>query len=264
MVCPTLETWIDSLQARGRYTFLRADAISGSGLSAESAKKALQRLAKRGRVLKVKDYFYVIVPLEYRSAGAPPPSWFIHDLMAAMNRPYYVGLLSAAALHGASHQQSQEFQVVTDRSIRPLTVGRARIRFFTSTYAARTATVSMKTPTGSIRVSTPEATAVDLVRFVKAAGQLDHVATVIAELAPMMQSKRLLEAVRVGGQVPRAQRLGYVLDQVKARPIAGILHDWVERQSPGVVALRPGQKGGDFAENRRWLVSVGRPLEVEA
>jgi hypothetical protein len=130
MAAQTLEDWVDSLQARGRYTFRRAEANDESGLSAEGVKKALQRLVGRGRVAKVKDYFYVIVPLEYRAAGAPPPSWFLHDLMEAMQLPYYVGLLSAAALHGAAHQQPQEFQVVTDRSVRPLVAGRARIRFF--------------------------------------------------------------------------------------------------------------------------------------
>ena len=115
MAAISAEKWIDDRQANGRYTFLRTDAIAGSGLSAEAVKKALQRLARRGRVLKVKDYFYVIVPLEYQSAGGPPAAWFIHDLMAAMRLPYYVGLLTAAAQHGASHQQPQEFQVITDQ-----------------------------------------------------------------------------------------------------------------------------------------------------
>ena len=46
----TLEAWIDSVQARGRYTFLRAEAIKESGLSAEAVKKALQRLVRRRRV----------------------------------------------------------------------------------------------------------------------------------------------------------------------------------------------------------------------
>lgn len=113
MAARTLEDWVDALQAHGRYTFLRAEAVDESGLSAKAVKKALQRLAGRGRVTKVKDYFYVIVPLEYRAAGGPPPSWFIHDLMGAMHLPYYLGLLSAASLQGASHQRPQEFQVVT-------------------------------------------------------------------------------------------------------------------------------------------------------
>jgi len=264
MAAKTLEGWIDALQARGRYTFLRAEAIAGSGLSAEGVKKALQRLVERRRVVKVKDYFYVVVPLEYRNADGPPPSWFIHDLMGAMKLPYYVGLLSAAALHGASHQQPQEFQVVTDRSVRPLGVGQARIRFFASKYIAQTHTVNMKTPTGSVRVSTPEMTTVDLVRFVKAAGQLDNVATVIAELAPLIHAKPLLEAVRLSGHVPSAQRLGYLLDHVKARLLADVLHEWVERQSPGAVTLRLGRVMNGAKEDRRWHVLVDDPLEVEA
>ena len=105
MPAVAVEDWGDALQARGMYTFLRAEAIRDSGLSAESVKKALRRLARRKRAVKVKNYFYVIVPLEYLHAGGPPLPWFIDDLMKAMERPYYVGLLSAAGIHGASHQQ---------------------------------------------------------------------------------------------------------------------------------------------------------------
>ena len=49
---------------------------------------------------------------------------WIDDLMRFHHVPYYVGLLSAAALHGAAHQQPQEFQVVSGAVLRPLTVGR--------------------------------------------------------------------------------------------------------------------------------------------
>src|SRR5208283_4548797 len=106
--------------------------------------------------------------------------------MAAMRLPYYVGLLTAAAQHGASHQQPQEFQVVTDRSVRPLTAGRIKIRFFASQYVGR------------------------------AAGALDNVATVLAELVSLLDPKRLLTAVRLVNDVPNAKRLGYLLDHVRA------------------------------------------------
>jgi len=259
----TVETWVDSMQARGRYTFLRSEAISGSGLSAEAVKKALQRLARRRRVAKVKNYFYVIVPLEYLHAGAPPPSWFIDDLMKAMERPYYVGLLSAAGIHGASHQQPQEFQVLTDRPIRPLEIGRARIRFFVSKRSTDTAVQNVKTPTGAMRVSTPEATAVDLVRFARVAGHLDNVATVLVELVPLLDPKKLLNAVRASGDLPNAQRLGYVLERVRGRPQAKALREWLERQSLRVVPLRPGRTATDATEDRRWHVSIAEPIEIE-
>jgi AbiEi antitoxin C-terminal domain len=99
-----------------------------------------------------------------------------------MQLGYYVGLLSAAAVHGSSHHQPQEFQVVTDRSVRPITVGQTRIRFFASKFIDKAAVTEVKTPTGTMRISTPETTAIDLVRFAKAAGYLDNVATVLSEL----------------------------------------------------------------------------------
>jgi hypothetical protein len=102
MASATLENWVDNLQASGKYAFLRREALAESGLSGEAVKKALQRLASRGRIAKAKDYFFVVVPLEYATAGGPPASWFIHDLMAGMERSYYVGLLTAAGLHGAA------------------------------------------------------------------------------------------------------------------------------------------------------------------
>ncbi len=264
MPAKTMADWVDELQARGRYTFLRHEAVSGSGLSPEAVKKALQRLTRRNRVAKVKDYLYVIVPLEYLGPGGPPPSWFIADLMAAMKLPYYVGLLSAAAMHGASHQQPQEFQVMTDRSVRPMQVGRARIRFLVNKNLADTPLVNIKTPTGAVRVSSPEATAVDLVRFVRASGHLDHVATVISELAPRMNPRKLLDVVRRAEDLPNAQRLGYLLDHVRARDLAKPLGQWVRRQQPHAVPLRLGRKSPVTPPDHRWHVMVSQPLEVEA
>ncbi|MGD8452181.1 MAG: type IV toxin-antitoxin system AbiEi family antitoxin [Phycisphaerae bacterium] len=259
-----MEDWVDARQARGKYTFLRAEAIDGTGLSAESVKKALQRLARRQRVAKVKNYFYVIVPLEYLHAGSPPSSWFIDDLMKAMDRPYYVGLLSAAGIHGASHHQPQEFQVITDRPVRPLQVGRTRIRFFASKRTANTAVQNVKTPTGAMRVSTPEATAFDLVRFAKAAGQMDNVATVLAELVPLLDPQRMLKVVRTGGDIRSAQRLGYLLEKVRGRSPAKAFHDWLKRQSPRTVPLRPGRAAAGAEEDRRWHVLVSEPVDVES
>lgn len=263
MALRTLDDWVDHRQAHGRYSFVRSEALAESGLSPESVKKALQRLARRGRIVKAKAYFFVIVPLEYASAGSPPASWFIHDLMGAMQRPYYVGLLTAAGLYGASHHQPQEFQVVTDRPVRSITAGRVCIRFFTSRFVSDAAMTDFKTPTGAMRVSTPETTAVDLVRLAKAAGQLDHAASVMAELASRIDAKKLVAVARAVGDVPNAQRLGFILDRVRARRVAEPLRSWIERQSPKPVSLRSGHHDHDAREDRRWHVLVDRPLDIE-
>ena len=72
MPVESLESWINGLQAKGRYTFLRSEALRDSGLSDSAVARALHRAVKNGRLLQPKEYFHVIVPLEYRAAGAPP------------------------------------------------------------------------------------------------------------------------------------------------------------------------------------------------
>lgn len=264
MAAKTLHEWIDALQASGRYVFLRAEAVTQTGCSPDSIKKALQRLAKRRRVAKIKDYFYVVVPLEYLSAGCPPASWFIQDLMAAMRQPYYVGLLSAAGLHGASHQQPQEFQVVTDRPVRHLRAGRGRIHFFVKKGIDRTPVMDMQTPTGAMRVSTPEATAVDLVRYARAAGYLQNVATVLSELAGALDARRLAGAANRAGDIPTTQRLGYLLDQVGARRVAASLAKRIKQLQPRPVLLQPGRTARDKDVNERWRVIVNETVEAES
>ena len=124
--------------------------------------------------------------------------------------------------------------------------------------------MDIKTPTGTMRVSTPEATAVDLVRFAKAAGSLDHVATVLAELSPSLDPKKLLAAVRLIGDTPNAQRLGYILDHVNGRNLAAPLHKWIKRMGHRPVPLRTGRIAAEASEDHRWHVLVDQALEVEA
>ncbi len=264
MAARTLNEWVDGLQGRGRYTFRREEALSEAGMTMEAVGKALIRLTKKGRLAKAKEYFYVIVPIEYASAGAPPPAWFIHDLMAAMERPYYVGLLSAASLHGASHQQPQEFQVVANTYIRPVRVGRVCIRFFTKRSCQATRATSVKTPTGSMYVSTPEATAIDLIRYAKSVGYFGNVATILNEMVAMLDAQRLLEAAKTEGNVMAAQRLGYILEQAGAEKIVEPLANWLKACDLHAIRLRPDRPAEKLDAHPVWRVIPNETLEIEA
>ncbi len=251
MASLTMEAWIDDRQAHGRYTFLRAEAVAGSGLSAEAVKKALQRLARRGRVVKAKDYFYVITPLEYRNAGGPPASWFIHDLMAAMDCPTMWAssrLLPSTAFPSTATGVS----VVTDRSVRPVKVGRTRIRFFASRYVAMACRQSIKTPTGTMRLATFETTAVDLLRFPGPQVIWTMWLPVLAELSSSLDPKKLRppcdwSKMCLTRDASATSSTGFARS-VLSEPI----HAWVERRSPRPVPLRTGVPVTDAAEDRRW------------
>lgn len=260
----SLAKLVDELQAGGRYTLTRDEASAALGTTDVALAKAVQRLVARGRLAVPRRGFFVIVPIEYRKAGAPPPDWYIGDLMAFVARPYYVGLLSAASLHGAAHQQPQEFQVVTSGQLRPMEAGRGRIRFIKKCGMDSTPVVDVQTETGLMRVSTPEATALDLVRYLDAAGHFDHVATVLAELAEKMDPMRTVEAAKLDGSLPNAQRLGHLLDLVGAGELASGLAGWIADCCPRYLALRPDRPSDAAPKDGRWRLLVNETVEVEA
>ena len=256
-----LRLWVEQLQSRGRYTFTRAQTESDTGRSFVGAQTALRRLKEQGRVVSPRRGFYVVVPPEYRAAGAPPASWFIDDLMRHLGQPYYVGLLSAAAIHGAAHQQPMVFQVLTSRPTRKVCVGKVAIWFTMSSLVERLPVNEQQTETGTMRLATPEACAFDLVRFPAAAGHLSNVATVLAELAERLDQQSLVGIAPLV-RLPDVQRLGYLLDAVGQDKVAAPLASWLACQGPRIVPLHPG--GGTDAEpDPRWHVVPNVELELD-
>jgi len=258
----TLSKYIDDLQSKGNYVFLRKNAISTLGISSSVFNAAASRLIQKGRILSVRQGFYVTVPLEYKNVGAIPASWFIDDLMQFHQQPYYVGLLSAATLYGAAHQQSQEFQVITNKVFRPIIVGRTPIHFFVKKNATTVFTNQIKTATGYMRVSTPELTALDLLKYVDAVGQMHNVVTVIAELAEKIDAQKLIE-VAAQTEPAIAQRLGYLLDTFANSFSTKLLHEWLSKKNMIFTALIPGKSCNTAKKNQKWKLWINEEVEID-
>jgi predicted transcriptional regulator of viral defense system len=254
--------FIETLQSSGRYVFPKDEALKALRLSDIALKNALWRLVRSARLASPRRGFYVVVPPEYKAAGSIPPSWFIRDLMTYLDRPYYVGLLSAAALHGAAHQAPHELQVVTDRSLRPIKIGHVRIRFVKKAGVSKTPTMGVKTPTGEIKVSSPEATALDLVRYAEHAGFLSNVATVLNELAERLDPTALARTAEADGEPVYAQRLGYLLEHTGHAALTAPLHGWIDAEAPRVTPLRPDLPVAGAPRDRRWRVAMNEELEL--
>jgi len=259
-----LASLISHLQGQGIYVLSRRDALQQLVCSPQALEAAARRLRKKGELVTPRRGLYITVPPEYRQAQAPPPTWFIDDLMKFHQQPYYVGLLSAAEIHGAAHQRPQEFQVITDRPLRPAKAGLARIHFYVKRHIEKTPTVKVKTHTGYIQVSTPEATAFDLVRYSNVVGYLDNVATLLAELAERMRSSRLVAVAKAGVELSIIQRTGYLLDHVGAGHLTNRLVAWVEKQKPRTIPIRPDKPSSSTnLKDDRWMVIVNEEVDPD-
>ena len=259
--------WIEELLSNGRHTFSRQEAQRYLKTSPMATYRALYRLVKEARLAMPKAGFYVIVDPPYRAARIPPPEWFIHSFMEAMGKPYYVGLLSAAQLYGATHHQPMEFQVILPKNVvRPRTVraGNLRIRFFSKGPFDKSETSQVKTPTGYETVSTPETTAWDLVRFYKSAGGLDNVITVLSELSERLDAGKLLATVKRHGDPILARRLGWLLEKVGAKNLTEGLLKWVGNKDVPFVSLDSAEGIENATISKKWRLLINVELEPEA
>jgi len=252
--------YIQDLQARGRTHFTTGEAVRALGMgeaggSLVAVRAALRRLKEKGLIADPHRGFHVIVSPEYRDLGCLPADQFVPELMAHLAEPYYVGLLSAAALHGAAHQRPQVFQVVVQRARRAIECGRVRIHFTARRDMRATPVVQRNTPRGVLRIASPDATALELVGYVQASGGLDHVATVLRELSEAMDPAALAAEAR---RAPLAwvQRLGILLVLVEAEPLALALDPILRERPPFTIALSPSLPMVGAPRDARWNVAL--------
>lgn len=254
--------YIDTLAARGRYHFAVSEISGDLGISNQAAHSTLSRLAKQGLIASPAKGFYVIVPPEYRALGCPPAEQFIPALFDRRSEPYYAGLLTAAQYYGAAHQRPQAFQVVTARSRKDIHCGNVKVTFIANKQAANIPTWPFNTPRGILKVSTPEATALDLIAYSDRVGGLDMVATVLSDLADEINPRELARLSETA-PIARVQRLGFLLDHVEHSKVSEMLQPLVEREARDYTSLAPDRTSHQSAKDKRWKVYVNASVEVD-
>lgn len=260
-----LDSFIDDQRANGKYSFTLEGLHSQLGVSENALKKTLQRLKSQEIVVMVRRGFYVIVPPEYRAKGIIPTSFYVNDLMKFLNRDYYVGLLNAAAYHGAAHQQPQNYSIITEGiSLRSIKNDKVGIHFYIKKSWNKKDIIKKKVDTGYINISSPELTALDLVSYYSEIGGFNRVATVIEELKEVIQSEKLVETAKQYDEISAVQRLGYVLEYVlDEKKLSNALYNYLETIVYYPVLLRPQRKK---PENRitgnKWKIVPN--VEIEA
>lgn len=265
----SLATYVEELASSGQTCFTREEAAEALGVSHGALLDAAARLKRRGHIFAPRRGFYVITPTRYLKWGAPPPTWYVDAMMKDAGRPYYVALLKAAELHGASHQAVMEFQVLTDRQWKPIRAGRSKLTFYfrKDIERVRQGVRQRKTDTGSMQVSSPALTALDLIRYPQASGGVDHAASVLNELAVHINPIEF-DALAPSFERSVVQRLGYILEHLGHDEIASGLEMHIRTGNLPWVELDPRETSavtsfGERERNARWHIIVRRPIEVD-
>lgn len=251
-----LEEYLRELQARGRYTFTDSEVENALGKSKDALRMAFKRLVDKGRIVRVHGGFFVIVPPEYSAQGMLPVSMFIDDLFAYMEKPYYVGLLSAAALHGAAHQQPQQWTVMINRPpIRSIQIKGVRIDFISRKQMPEFGITSQKTDTGEMRISNPALTLVDLFQFERQSGGFQRVIEISEELSESIETRNLQDTLSNATPKSIWQRIGFVAEFILEQPAwCELLEHFLSSKTLHPERLSPGEKSKSGRIYQRWQI----------
>jgi len=264
----TLQKWIKDRAIHGFPTFSIEDVRETDMYSSEQIlQNELYRLCSNKTIASVYRGFYVIIPVQYVLRGSVPATYYIDQLMAYLQKPYYVCMLSAAELLGAAHQRPQQFSVMTTFPKRRVVSTRnVIIDWFYREGLPEDALITKNTETGTIRISSPLLTAADLIQYQQHIGGLSRVATVLEELSEQIDIKSQFAPLATFVKKVVWQRLGYILEHVvEENELADELYDQI-RNLPGSLMYMPlstSTEDNTSERNSRWKVNINVQIEKD-
>lgn len=258
-----MNEFINHLQSQGIYSFEKKKAKEYLKVSDIALKNHLIRYSQKNRIVRIRSDFYIILPIEYQNSGILPPFWFIDDLMKYFKRDYYVGLMSAASSHGASHQQPQVFQVIANKKLSEIVLKGVRIQFHIKNKIDNKYVVDKKTETGYVKISDPNLSVMDLIQYNKKCGGLNNVASIIKEMAPVLDAEKIVDISEEENKNVNLRRLGYILDYVINEKS---LAEQIRIQLPeikfwSIIDPTLPMKGSEY--NKEWGLYVNREIEID-
>jgi len=264
----SINQWLDNLLATGAYGFAKEALHQNiSDYSDIAIKRALSRLSTKGKIVSLYKGYYLILPPQYTSKGILPPALYLDAFMKQIQRPYYMALLNAAAFHGASHQQPQEYFVMTNFPVlRPTYKKGLKVNYISIKKIPESLIEKKKTEAGYLNISNAALTACDLVQFEKRVGGLNRAATVLNELVEAIKPTDFTPELLQHVHVTTLQRLGYLLENVCCTlELAEALLEAMKREKLCLfrIPLKAAKQTKGFSSDNRWKVIVNTEIEID-
>ena len=225
----------------------------------------LSYLTRKGDIMPLRRGFYLIIPPRYSKQGKLPIQLYIENLFKNLNRPYYLGLYSAAKFHGASHQQIQRDYIITTKpTLLDIHKGNIDLRFFTTANWPEKNILIKKSDAGLFKISDPILTAVDLIHYQNKLGGLNRMFSVLEELMESVTYSQLSDLLAWYPHKSTLQRLAYFIDEFKVDDeLLLLITEYFKKVKYYPVLLNPSSKESAGAVTNHWKVDVNIKLESD-
>lgn len=213
-----------------------------------AVKRELSRLVQKQEIINLRKGFYLIIPPRYSMAQKLPVQLYAEKLFESLKRKYYIGLFSAARLHGAGHQQPQrDYVLIEAPKLNTIRRKAFDLHFFTtSTWPSSNIHIA-RGEAGNYHISSPALTFFDLIHHHRKLGGMNRIAPVLEELIEGIREKDLIELLEWYPHKSTLQRVGFILEMLdEAGAFPGIILDRLRKEPfyPVLLSPRQGEKPG--------------------
>ncbi|MEY3421113.1 MAG: hypothetical protein RIR48_1402 [Bacteroidota bacterium] len=255
--------YIKYLLSIENYSFSLDEIAKETAGSSNSLKFELLRLSDKGEIVNLRKGFYLIIIPRYSSAKKLPLQLYCEKLFKYLDRNYYVGLLSAAKFHGASHQQIQRDYLITEKpKFNDISKNAIDIRFFTTTNWPDKNIQQKKSDAGIFKISSPALTIVDLIHYQTKLGGIIRILETIEELIEELTESDLADLLSWYPNKSTLQRFGFLLEDLGMEvEFQEMIHSKLKAKNFFPVLLSPNSNEKPGAVDNRWKVDVNVKLE---
>uniref|UniRef100_UPI004047618D type IV toxin-antitoxin system AbiEi family antitoxin domain-containing protein n=1 Tax=Roseivirga sp. TaxID=1964215 RepID=UPI004047618D len=225
----------------------------------------LVRLSRKKEVLTLRQGFYLILPPRYKAFGKLPLEFYSEKLFKFLGKPYYIAFFSAAAFHGASHQQVQQSYLMTKiPNIRDIKKGNIYLSISATSKWPNKNIQQRKSDAGIFNISSPALTAIDLIHYQSRMGGLNRILAILEELAESMTTEDIQELHQWYPHTSSIQRLGFLLEELlEENTLTLPLKDHLKSRNYFPVLLSPEKDSKPGGANNTWKVDANIELESD-
>ena len=256
------------MQSRGQQMFTIDEAVKALEKPVRAVQQSIARLKKKGEIVSPLKGLYVVVPPSNANLGCINEQDLLVLLMERLRVNYYVAFLSASEFYGASHQKPMVLQVVAEKKMRRVQCGNVRIWFTYKKDISKIPVHKKVTHSGELLISTPEASAMDLITHPNQSVGINNIATVLSELIEEIAIPQLIEMAKISGENAWVQRMGYILEHIdslveeKREKIITALEGYLATKKLSYIPLSASEPRRG-AYNKRWKIIENTTVESD-
>lgn len=261
----TVSEYTKQLLSFEEYSFSLDEVIANSSKEATAIRRELNRLIEKNEIVNLRKGFYLIIPPRYSHSQKLPMQLYVEKLFRHLNRKYYIGLYSAAKIHGASHQQTQgDYLIIETPKFNTIKKKNFDIQFHTTGNWPKNNIEKKKSDAGIYKVASPVLTFIDLIHHHAKLGGLNRMLASLEEITEELNESNLLSLLDWYENKSSLQRAGFLLEELLGpNSFSDMIFQRLNQHPFYPVLLSPKKNEKPGSANNRWKIDVNLMLESD-